>query len=105
MHTSRYMQRDHWQVKLYTSRAFEPVRATVFPSTRRRLPAQTSLHKFAYLLIEMLGVLASYSVTVKELKQLFGAMKAVNGKWIFPTYVPDSPVNDAPRPRPHGQFT
>lgn len=34
------------------------------------------------LLIEMLGVLASYSVTVKELKQLFGAMKAVNGKWV-----------------------
>ncbi|OWR53439.1 hypothetical protein KGM_207417 [Danaus plexippus plexippus] len=33
------------------------------------------------LLIEMLGVLASYSVTVKELKQLFNAMKAVNGKW------------------------
>ncbi|CAG9133042.1 unnamed protein product [Plutella xylostella] len=33
------------------------------------------------LLIEMLGVLASYSVTVKELKQLFSAMKSVNGKW------------------------
>uniref|UniRef100_A0A8W7PQQ0 Neurobeachin alpha-solenoid region domain-containing protein n=1 Tax=Anopheles coluzzii TaxID=1518534 RepID=A0A8W7PQQ0_ANOCL len=33
------------------------------------------------LLIEMLGVLASYSITVKELKLLFGAMKAVNGKW------------------------
>ncbi|CAD7090790.1 unnamed protein product [Hermetia illucens] len=29
----------------------------------------------------MLGVLASYSITVKELKLLFGAMKAVNGKW------------------------
>lgn len=36
----------------------------------------------ADLLIEMLGVLASYSVTVKELKQLFSAMKAVNGKWV-----------------------
>ncbi|XP_055712582.1 neurobeachin isoform X5 [Phlebotomus papatasi] len=35
----------------------------------------------ADLLIEMLGVLASYSITVKELKLLFGAMKAVNGKW------------------------
>ncbi|KAK6637449.1 hypothetical protein RUM44_007866 [Polyplax serrata] len=33
------------------------------------------------LLIEMLGVLASYSITVKELKLLFGAMKAHNGKW------------------------
>lgn len=36
----------------------------------------------ADLLIEMLGVLASYSITVKELKLLFGAMKAVNGKWV-----------------------
>ncbi|XP_050298842.1 neurobeachin isoform X6 [Anthonomus grandis grandis] len=35
----------------------------------------------ADLLIEMLGVLASYSITVKELKLLFGAMKASNGKW------------------------
>lgn len=33
------------------------------------------------LLIDMLGVLASYSITVKELKLLFGAMKAINGKW------------------------
>lgn len=37
---------------------------------------------FSDLLIEMLGVLASYSITVKELKLLFGAMKAVNGKWV-----------------------
>ncbi|XP_041968935.1 neurobeachin isoform X2 [Aricia agestis] len=45
----------------------------------QRLPhAETVV---ADLLIEMLGVLASYSVTVKELKQLFIAMKAVNGKW------------------------
>lgn len=29
----------------------------------------------------MLGVLASYSITVKELKLLFGTMKAVNAKW------------------------
>ncbi|XP_063239810.1 neurobeachin isoform X3 [Bacillus rossius redtenbacheri] len=35
----------------------------------------------ADLLIEMLGVLASYSITVKELKLLFGAMKACGGKW------------------------
>ncbi|KAH1026810.1 hypothetical protein HUJ05_000428 [Dendroctonus ponderosae] len=33
------------------------------------------------LLIEMLGVLASYSITVKELKLLFGAMKASHAKW------------------------
>lgn len=37
---------------------------------------------FTDLLIEMLGVLASYSITVKELKLLFGAMKASNGKWV-----------------------
>jgi hypothetical protein len=34
----------------------------------------------------MLGVLASYSITVKELKLLFGAMKAVNGKWVSIIY-------------------
>lgn len=34
------------------------------------------------LLIDMLGVLASYSITVKELKLLFGTMKAVNAKWV-----------------------
>lgn len=37
---------------------------------------------FSDLLIEMLGVLASYSITVKELKLLFGAMKAANAKWV-----------------------
>lgn len=37
---------------------------------------------FSDLLIDMLGVLASYSITVKELKLLFGAMKAVKGKWV-----------------------
>ncbi|XP_014250382.1 neurobeachin isoform X2 [Cimex lectularius] len=35
----------------------------------------------ADLLIDMLSVLASYSITVKELKLLFGSMKATNGKW------------------------
>ncbi|XP_018398610.1 PREDICTED: neurobeachin [Cyphomyrmex costatus] len=35
----------------------------------------------ADLLIDMLGVLASYSITVKELKLLFGTMKSVKGKW------------------------
>lgn len=35
----------------------------------------------ADLLIEMLGVLANYSITVKELKLLFRVMKATNGKW------------------------
>ncbi|XP_048481207.1 neurobeachin isoform X5 [Plutella xylostella] len=45
----------------------------------QRLPKAETV--VADLLIEMLGVLASYSVTVKELKQLFSAMKSVNGKW------------------------
>ncbi|KAI5739638.1 hypothetical protein M8J77_021622 [Diaphorina citri] len=35
----------------------------------------------ADLLIDMMGVLASYSITVKELKLFFAAMKAVNNKW------------------------
>lgn len=35
----------------------------------------------ADLLIEILGVLASYSITVRELKMLSGCMKAENGKW------------------------
>lgn len=42
---------------------------------------------FTDLLIEMLGVLASYSITVKELKLLFGAMKANNGKWVSFIYL------------------
>lgn len=41
-----------------------------------------SCYSFTDLLIDMLGVLASYSITVKELKLLFGTMKAVNAKWV-----------------------
>lgn len=37
---------------------------------------------FSDLLIEILGVLASYSITVRELKLLSGCMKAENGKWV-----------------------
>ena len=44
------------------------------------------------LLIDMLGVLASYSITVKELKLLFGAMKAVKGKWVSVVLNPRAPV-------------
>ncbi|KAL1129748.1 hypothetical protein AAG570_012692, partial [Ranatra chinensis] len=44
-----------------------------------RLPQADAV--VADLLIDMLGVLASYSITVKELKLLFGSMKATNGKW------------------------
>jgi hypothetical protein len=39
------------------------------------------------LLIEMLCVLASYSITVKELKLVFGAMKANNGKWVIKLFL------------------
>ena len=34
------------------------------------------------LLVELMGILACYSITVKELKMLFSAMKAVKGKWV-----------------------
>nr|XP_058950691.1 neurobeachin-like [Pocillopora verrucosa] len=32
-------------------------------------------------LVELLGILSSYSITVKELKTLFVTLKGVNGKW------------------------
>ncbi|CAG5119913.1 unnamed protein product, partial [Candidula unifasciata] len=35
----------------------------------------------ADLLIDMLGVLASYSITVKELKDMFALLKARSGVW------------------------
>ncbi|XP_050689245.1 uncharacterized protein LOC126981764 isoform X3 [Eriocheir sinensis] len=44
-----------------------------------RLPQADSV--VADLLIEVLGVLTSYSITVKELKSLFGSMKADRGRW------------------------
>lgn len=50
----------------------------IFHTFIHYLPLSLSV---ADLLIEMLGVLASYSITVKELKLLFGTMKANNGKW------------------------
>ena len=46
----------------------------------RRLPSAPPL--VVDLLVELMGTLASYSITVKELKMLFSAMKAVNGKWV-----------------------
>ncbi|GAA6103272.1 neurobeachin isoform X1, partial [Tachysurus ichikawai] len=33
------------------------------------------------LLVDMLGVLASYSITVKELKLLFSMLRGDNGVW------------------------
>ncbi|XP_033742933.1 neurobeachin-like isoform X3 [Pecten maximus] len=35
----------------------------------------------ADLMVEMLGVLATYSITVRELKMLFSLLKAIDGKW------------------------
>jgi hypothetical protein len=56
--------------------------ANIFPTAITSL-FLSPYHLFSTdLLIEMLGVLASYSITVKELKLLFGAMKANNGKWV-----------------------
>ena len=46
----------------------------------RRLPTVRPL--VVDLLVELMGILASYSITVKELKTLFSAMKAVDGKWV-----------------------
>ena len=46
----------------------------------RRLPSAPPL--VVDLLVELMGILASYSITVKELKMLFSAMKAVGGKWV-----------------------
>ncbi|XP_071535318.1 uncharacterized protein [Panulirus ornatus] len=45
----------------------------------QRLPQADNV--VADLLIEVLGVLTSYSITVKELKSLFGSMKAERGRW------------------------
>lgn len=46
----------------------------------RRLPDAAPL--VVDLLVELMGILASYSITVKELKLLFSAMKAIGGKWV-----------------------
>ena len=32
--------------------------------------------------IELLGVIAAYSITVKELKTLFAALKGESGRWV-----------------------
>lgn len=34
------------------------------------------------LIVEMLGVLASYSITVRELRSLFAFLKAKEGQWV-----------------------
>ncbi len=46
----------------------------------KRLPSAPPL--VVDLLVELMGILASYNITVKELKMLFSAMKAVDNKWV-----------------------
>ena len=46
----------------------------------KRLPEAAPL--VVDLLVELMGILASYNITVKELKMLFSAMKAVDNKWV-----------------------
>lgn len=41
-----------------------------------------TLFSFEDLLVDMLGVLASYSITVKELKLLFSMLRGENGIWV-----------------------
>lgn len=36
----------------------------------------------ADLLVDMLGALAAYSITVKELRQLFRYLKGKEGQWV-----------------------
>lgn len=81
--------RDNWQsIKCNWQKMFFHNKANLFikPKAIQTNYYWNAIHYklclFADLLIEMLGVLASYSITVKELKLLFGAMKAVNGKWV-----------------------
>ena len=46
----------------------------------KRLPEAAPL--VVDLLVELMGILASYNITVKELKMLFSAMKAIENKWV-----------------------
>ena len=54
--------------------------ATLMEHLLSRLPHAAPL--VVDLLVELMATLASYSITVKELKMLFSAMKAVEGKWV-----------------------
>lgn len=41
----------------------------------------------ADLLVDMLGVLASYSITVKELKLFFSKLQGEKGQWVSQSHV------------------
>lgn len=45
-------------------------------------PSPVSRACLADLLVDMLGVLASYSITVKELKIFFSKLQGENGQWV-----------------------
>ncbi len=38
---------------------------------------------FSDLMVDMLGVLASYSITVKELKLFFSKLRGEQGQWVM----------------------
>lgn len=46
-------------------------------------PGVTGFSVFADLLVDMLGVLARYSITVKELKLFFSKLQGEKGCWVF----------------------
>lgn len=41
---------------------------------------------FSDLLVDMLGVLASYSITVKELKLFFSKLQGEKSQWVSQSY-------------------
>lgn len=50
---------------------------------RTRLCLTSAVHVcLADLLVDMLGVLASYSITVKELKLFFSKLQGEKGQWV-----------------------
>lgn len=82
---TRLLQAEIWSV--FTATLRKSVRnlqacaeAGLMEHLLRRLPTVAPL--VVDLLVELMGIIASYSITVKELKMLFSAMKAVDGKWV-----------------------
>jgi len=48
------------------------------------------------LMVDLLGVLASYSITVKELRMLFGLLKAASNKWVSSIQMTFSQLSPCP---------
>jgi len=55
---------------------------SAFLSKQLNSEFRITLFSFEDLLVDMLGVLASYSITVKELKLLFSMLRGENGIWV-----------------------